>query len=183
MAGELMPGESLMKRSGIAAAMMFVMVFAMGSSVQAYDNHRFGAGVRYWIALEDIDTDKVDENGFAYILSYQYQMAGFSKLEGNIEYLGKGYAGSDDYSLSPQVYFLVGRGLYGGLGVGITYSDGEFADKAYFALRVGIDFEILPAIFVDINVNYRFEDWDSDDVQEDIDTDTVTLGAIVRLEF
>jgi hypothetical protein len=172
-----------MKKACMIIAVVCGLVFVIGNTSWAYDSHRFGGGVRYWITLEDVDTDEVDENGFAYILSYQYQMAGFFKLEGNVEFLGEGYAGSDDYVISPQVYFLVGRGLYGGLGVGINLSGGDFDDNAYFALRAGVDFEILPSIFLDINGNYRFEDWNSDDVKEDINTDTVTLGAIVRFEF
>ncbi len=171
-----------MKKACIIVAVCGIVLF-IGRVSWASDNHRLGGGVRYWVALEDIDTDDVDENGFAFILSYQYQMAGFFKLEGNVEFLGEGYAGSDDYVISPQAYFLVGRGLYGGLGIGINCSDVDFADNAYFALRAGVDFEILPSILLDINGNYRFEDWNSDDVKEDINTDTVTLGAILRFEF
>jgi len=159
------------------------MIFTFGNITWAYDNHRFGGGIHYWVATEDIDEDNVDEEGIALILSYQYQMAGSFKLEGNLEYLGEGYAGSADFVLSPQLYLLIGRGLYGGVGIGINYSNGDFADQPYFALRVGVDFEILPSIFLDINANYRFEKWDFDEIEEDIDTDIVTLGAIVRFEF
>ena len=172
-----------MKKACMIIATVCGIVLVIGNTSWADGIHRLGGGVRYWTVIEDIDTDDVDENGLAYILSYQYQMAGFFKLESNVEFLGEGYAGSDDYVISPQVYFLVGRGLYGGLGIGINLSGGDFDDNAYFALRAGIDLEILPSIFLDINGNYRFEDWNSDGVKEDISTDTVALGIIMRLEF
>ena len=172
-----------MKKVFIIVAIVSGMIFTFGNITWAYDGHRIGGGINYWVAIEDIDEDNVDEDGIAFILSYQYRMSEFFKLEGNLEFLGEGYAGSDDFVLSPQLYFLIGKGLYGGVGIGINYSDGDFADQPYFALRAGVDFEILPSIFLDINANYRFEKWDFDEIQEDIDTDTVTLGAIVRFEF
>ncbi|MGB5983966.1 MAG: hypothetical protein WBG37_01580 [Desulfobacterales bacterium] len=100
-----------------------------------------------------------------------------------MEIFDKGYAGADESVWSPQAYFLIGKGLYGGVGVGINYSDGDFANDPFYALRAGIDLEILPSIFLDINANYRFEKWDFDRIEEDIATDTLTLGAILRYEF
>lgn len=172
-----------MKKVFIIVAIVSGMIFTFGNITWASDDHRIGGGIHYWVAIEGIDENNVDEDGIAFILSYQYRMAEFFKLEGNLEFLGEGYAGSDDFVLSPQLYFLIGKGLYGGVGIGINYSDGDFADQPYFALRAGVDFEILPSIFLDINANYRFEKWDFDEIQEDIDTDTGTLGAIVRFEF
>ena len=48
---------------------------------------------------------------------------------------------------------------------------------------IGLDIELLPLIHLDINANYRFEDWDTGKIEEDIDTDTVTLGLVGRIEF
>ncbi len=172
-----------MKKIFIVVAIVSGMILTFGNINWAYGDQRIGGGFHYWVALEDIDTDNLDEDGLALILSYQNQMAGLLKFEGNLEFIGEGYAGSDDPVISPQVYFLLGRGLYGGVGVGINYSGGEFAGQPYFALRAGIDFEILPFIFLDINANYRFEKWDFDQIEGDINTSTVTLGAIVRFEF
>ncbi len=172
-----------MRKTFIIIAVTCGMILTLLNITWAYDNHRIGGGVHYWVAIEDIDEDDVDEDGFAFIFSYQYLMAGFFKLEGNLEFLDKGYAGSDEFVLSPQLYLLAGRGLYGGAGIGINYSDGDFADEPFFALRAGFDFEILPSIFLDIHANYRFEKWDFEKIEDDIDTDTVTVGAIVRFEF
>jgi hypothetical protein len=145
--------------------------------------NRLGAGVHYWVAMDDIDVDDVDENGYSLIFSYQYISSLFFKIETDLGLTQKGYAGSDTVVWSPQAYFLVGKGLYGGIGIGINYSDGDLAENPFYALRAGIDLEVLPSIFLDINANYRFENWDFDEVKEDVDSDTVTLGAILRLEF
>jgi len=163
--------------------MLVLGVVLFSGSAWADSAHRLGGGLRYWVALDDIDVDNVDEDGFSLVISYQYIMADFFKLEADVEFLDKGYAGAEKSVWSPQAYFLIGKGLYGGAGVGINYSDGDFADSAFFALRAGFDLEVLPSIFLDINANYRFEKWDFDRIEEDLDTDTITLGAILRYEF
>lgn len=169
-------------KTGLCIILMIAGLTFSGTAF-ADSAHRLGAGLHYWIAMEDIDVDDVDENGYSLIFSYQYVGAGFFKIETDLGLTQEGYAGSDSTVWSPQAYFLIGKGLYGGVGVGINYSDGDFAQNPYYALRAGIDLEVLPSIFLDINGNYRFENWDFDDVQDDISTDTVTLGAILRLEF
>ena len=83
--------------------------------------------------------------------------------------------------MTPLVYVLAGKGLYGGVGIGSEYSDGVFADTPLFALRVGFDVEVLPLVYLDLNANYRSQKWAIDQI--DIDTNTVTLGAVVRIEF
>ena len=163
--------------------LLLVLGLMCGTTAWAESAHRIGAGLHYWTALDDIDLDNVDEDGFGLIISYQYVMAEFFKLEADLEILDKGYAGADKSVWSPQAYFLIGKALYGGVGVGINYSDGDFADNPFFAFRAGVDLEVLPSIFLDLNANYRFEKWDFDRIEEDIDTDTLTLGAILRYEF
>jgi hypothetical protein len=50
-----------------------------------------------------------------------------------------------------------------------------------------MDFDILPKITLDINANYRFTKWgelkDEDDKIKMIDTDTIMLGAALRLDI
>ena len=72
-------------------------------------------------------------------------------------------------------------GIYAGAGIGIINSDGDFADKPFFALKAGVNLELLPSTYVDISANYRFSDKeDLDDKNKNIDTDTVFLGAAFR---
>ena len=141
-----------------------------------------GVGVHYWTAVKDIDIENVDRNGFSVIGSFQNRVAGFSTLELDLEIFGEGYAGAKETVFSPQGYLLFGRSLYGGAGVGINYSDGSYSDP-FFALRAGVDLEVLPAIHLDLNANYRFENWDFERIKGDVKTGNITLGAIVRLGF
>jgi hypothetical protein len=114
-------------------------------------------------------------------VSYQY-LAGFIRFEVAAEYFDKGFQGSLDWAVSPQVYILAGRGIYGGLGVGATYSDfanGSWSDPYYIA-KAGFDLLLLPKIHLDINADYRFLEWEDLD---NYDSDTITFGATVRVAF
>ena len=54
-------------------------------------------------------------------------------------------------------------------------------NEPFFALRAGLNLELLPRIFVDISANYRFNDTaELKDEDTDIDTDTIFLGAALR---
>ena len=92
-----------------------------------------------------------------------------------------GYAGSAKDVLSPQAFLLLGQGLYAGLGVGTLYADGDFSDTPFFIARAGLDIALFPALHLDINANYEFSDWDGiNELDDNVDTDTVTLGAALR---
>jgi hypothetical protein len=161
-----------------------IMAGLMVSDTALADSaHRLGVGLHYWVAVKDIDVDNVDENGYSWIFSYQYIPAGIFRIEADLELMQEGYAGSDTNVWSPQAYAIIGSWIYAGVGIGVNYVNDEFSKDPFYALRAGLDLEILPSIFLDINGNYRFENWDVDDVKEDVDTDTVNLGAVVRLEF
>jgi hypothetical protein len=172
-----------MRKIYFVITVLCAVVLAFGNITWAEDKHRIGVGVHYWTALESIGDDDVDEDDMAIMVSYQYLITGYLKLEADLEFRDKGYAGSDQYVFSPQAFLLIGKGLYAGAGIGINYSDSEFADEPFYALRVGIDINILPSLFLDINANYRFEEWDFDKIEDDIDTDTITLGAMLRFQF
>lgn len=147
------------------------------------ETHRLGVGAHYWTAIDEINTNDIDEHGFGWLLSYQYVMASLFKLEGDIEVVPDGYAGSDEWVISPQLMAIIGGGIYGGVGVGIHFSDGEFGDAPYYAFRVGLDLELIPSIHFDLNANYRFEEWDFEQIEDDMNIDTVTLGLTVRVAF
>jgi hypothetical protein len=125
----------------------------------------------------------VDDSGNSLVFSYQYLPGGLVRLEGDLEYFADGYGGSTETAYAPQVYVLIGRGFYGGVGIGITNSDG-FADGSWsdpwYAARAGVDLLLLPKLHLDINANYRanaFADLD------EAETDAITLGAALRIGF
>ena len=142
--------------------------------------HRIGGGANYWVAIDDIEVgdNKLDDDGLAFFGSYQY-WPGLLALEVDVEFLPDRFGES---AVSPQAYLLVGKGIYAGVGIGTTYTDGDFVDEPFFALKAGFNLELLPGIYADIYGNYRFNDSaDFDDEDTDIDTDTVFLGMAVRI--
>jgi hypothetical protein len=152
----------------------------VGAGEATAGEYRLGGGVNYWVAIDDIDHEDVDENGMGFFASYQYWES-LLGIELDLEFLPDRFG---DSAVSPQAFMLIGRGIYAGLGIGAVYSDGDFADKAFYALRAGFNFELLPGIYTDIYGIYRFNDTaELDNINEDIDTDTVFLGAAVRFSF
>ncbi len=141
--------------------------------------HRLGGGINYWYSIDELKGDdfKFDDTGFGIIGSYQY-WGGLIGIEADIELLPDRFG---ENALSPQAYFLVGGGLYAGIGVGTTYIDGNFSNEPFYALRAGYCMELLPNIYADIYTTYRFNDNAKlDDIKDDIDTDSLFLGATVR---
>ena len=144
---------------------------------------RIGGGIHYWTALGDIEVDdeNIDESGTSFLASVQFVPGGLFKFEGNLEYFTDGFGGGDAEALSPQAFVLIGSGLYGGLGIGVTYNDelegSNFSDPFYTA-RVGLDIEVLPAIHLDVHANYIFDAFSDID---GADEDSITLGAIARI--
>ena len=159
----------------------FLVAVAVGAPPAAAAEHRIGGGVHYWKTVDDLADDDfdVDEDGLATVLSYQYVPGGLLRLEVDVEYFEKGFGGSTDAAYSPQVYLVLGSGWYAALGGGVIYSS-DFEDDVsdpFYAARLGLDMELLPRLHLDLNANYRFDAWSE---LENADTDTVTLGAVVR---
>ncbi|NCA82402.1 MAG: hypothetical protein EOM72_06605 [Opitutae bacterium] len=156
------------------------MVLFFLPAVQAGDNaHRIGVGANYWMALDDLDED-FDDNGLSYLASYQYWPT-LIGLQADVEFLPDMF-GED--AIAPAAYLLLGKAIYAAAGVGIVNQDGEWADDPFFALKVGLDLEVLPSLYLDISGSYRFNsEVDLEDAFDAIDTDTVFLGAAVRIGF
>jgi hypothetical protein len=140
--------------------------------------HRIGGGANYWVAVDDLDEEGIDDDdGFSYFISYQHWWD-FLGVEIDMELLPDRF-GENAYA--PEAYILIGSTIYAGAGMGLIRTDGEFADDPFYAFRVGLNLELLPRVFVDISANYRFNDSvQLKDDDTDIDTDTIFLGAAVR---
>lgn len=158
---------------------------ALIASPASAGEHRLGFGVHYWKTVDEIADNlpdfHVDDNGLSGVFSYQY-VAGLIRVEAAAEYFDKGFQGSTDWAVAPQVYLLAGRGIYAGVGMGVTYSNfasGDWSDP-YFIAKAGFDTLLLPRIHLDINADYRFAEWEQ---LGDYDSDTITLGATVRFTF
>ena len=159
---------------------MAALLLLLPATMARSGEHRLGGGVNYWVALEDLDEDDVDEDGVSYLFSYQYMMDWIG-IELDVELLPDRF-GED--AVAPAAWFLLGETLYAGAGVGIANYDGDFADEPFFALRAGLNLEVLPSLYADLSVNYRFNDEaDLEDDDRNIDTDTLFLGAAVRFSL
>jgi hypothetical protein len=169
---------------GLLLLIMTACLLITAGTVSADDRHRLGGGVHYWTTLDNIDIKEVDESGVAWLISYQYLPTALFTFELDLEVFPSGFGGSEETVFAPQVFGLLGSWVYGGLGIGAYYADGELSNDPFFTLRAGVDLEIMPSLHLDINANYIFSNFSNiTDVPEDVDTDTITLGALVRFGF
>jgi hypothetical protein len=159
-----------------------LLVLAMSAFAEnKNESSRLGVGAHYWLAVKNIDVDNVDEHGLSWTASYQY----WPTLVGGevaLEWFQSGYAGADKDVFEPEAFLLVGDWIYAAAGIGAYRTDNDWGDKPFYMLRAGLNLNVLPHIYLDVNGTYRFEDW-SGLSASDIDSDTITLGAAARLAF
>ncbi len=156
-------------------------LLVLGVDAPAAGGIQVGAGANYWRSLKNIDVQHVDRDGFSYMVTCQYR-PGWIGIEADVERMQKGFGGSDQDVYEPQAYLVIGKALYGAVGIGGYYTDGDFSSKPFYAFRAGLDLEVLPMLHLDINANYRFEDWSALN-SASLTTDTITLGVAARLAF
>jgi len=144
--------------------------------------HRFGLGELYWRSLDDLSSAGLKDNGVAPYLTYQYVPEGIFRVELDLEYYRKGFGGSDSAAYSPVAFVLVEFGLYGGLGIGVTVSDGlsNNVSDPFYAARLGYDFQLVPRLHFDVNANYRADTFKG---LKGYDQDSLTFGAAARVSF
>ena len=168
----------------LSAFILLVMGLGL-SSPAAAAKHRLGLGIQFWRALEDFD-DKgfsgIERDGIAWVGTYQYDPAGLFKLQLDLEYSPDGFAASTKPTLSPVAFVLLGKGLYGGVGLGISFSDGLVDNRSdpFWVARLGLDLLILPKTRLDLHADYRARAFDELD---NVKTDGVTLGAAIRFRL
>lgn len=166
---------------GALLATAFVLTAAPS---QAAD-HSFGIGAISWQTIDGLPTsselDNIEEDGYSWLVSYQYRPRGLFTFELAVEYYPDGYGGATEKAYVPQAFLLFGRGLYAGVGAGVTISDGldDSPSDAFYQGRLGYNLAFLGPIELDLHATYRFDDWDAlEDI--DVETDSYLLGATVR---
>ena len=158
---------------------LFALIMGAGLGYAEGSIHRLGGGAYYYVALDDLDSD-IDDDGFSYVLSYQYR-PGLLGLQLDAELLPDRF-GEDAYA--PAAYVILGNALYAAIGIGIVNVDGDWADDPFLAFKAGVDLELLPQLYLDISASYRFDSETAlEDAVDDVDTDTVFLGAALRFGF
>lgn len=157
--------------------------------------HAFGVGFHYFYTLDDISQD-FDESitsvfkrdGLGINFSYRYKFNSFAGILAEIQMYPNGHLDAKSV-VSPRVFALLGRRIYGGVGIGwnnVQWRDetkdlhvsGNWTDPFYM-LRAGMEFPLLMGrLVVDMNANYEFNFWN--DVKE-FDSDILTFGAGLRI--
>ena len=169
----------------VGALLASFLIFAPAARA---GEHRLGIGVEYWKTVDGLpstgDFENVEDDGSSWLATYQYKPAGLFTFQLDAEIFPDGFGGSTQTAVAPQAFILVGSGLYGGVGVGVTLSNGLADDVSdpFFMGRIGFNFSLLGTLKLDVHATYRFDDWDGLE-GIDTDTDTYTFGAAVRFRI
>ena len=153
----------------------------VGLALPVRAENSFGLGAQIYQTTDSLPKP-FEENGLAPVISYRLDLAEPLKLQvEGVYYADEGYAGSRKESFAPQAFLLFGGDLYAGLGLGMLISDGEWSDAPFYALRAGYTIRMFPALHLDLYANYEFANWDGiNELDEDLDSDTIGLGAALR---
>ena len=163
-----------------------LIVLLMGSTLMtgtANAGGSLGGGIHYLRNLGDITDNGINDlsqDSFSLIGSYQYN-ARMLKIEGDVEYIFD-YVGTGHPMWEPSAWGLVGLGalpLYAGAGIGIGYTDNEWQQNPFYALRAGVNIP-MAKFGLDVYATYRFQsDTDLKNLTGE-DLDSLTFAGVVR---
>ncbi|HEU4366504.1 MAG TPA: hypothetical protein VFT13_13690 [Candidatus Krumholzibacteria bacterium] len=164
----------------ILSALLAAAMLSAATANTAHAGSSLGGGVHYLRNLGDIKDNGYDENSFSILGSYQLS-GPLLAFEADLEYIFD-YAGTDEAMWEPSAWLLAGGFIYGGVGIGIGYIDGDWQDEPFYALRGGVALP-LGSLGLDLFATYRFQ---NDEAFEDLtgdDLDSVTFGAVLRMDL
>lgn len=137
---------------------------------------KIGLGVHYMETLGSIkDTEGFDASALNALVALKMGL-GLISIELDSEWAFD-FGGSDHTLWMPQAFALLDlRMIYGGVGIGAGYFDGEWFDNPLYSLRAGV---VLPlgAFAVDVNASYQFMSTKALEYTDSDDLDSVTFGA------
>ncbi len=173
-------------RRALTTPLLFAATLLLLTTLSAHAaEHSLGLGAHFFRTIDSVsDVNGIDEDGNSWLLSYQYKPRGLFRLELDLEYFPDSFSGALENAFAPQAFVLIGHGLYGGIGAGKTFSSDLVNDSTdiYYMARFGWELAILGAIGLDLQATYLFDNWDA--VRDfDIDSDTLTLGAVLRFNL
>ncbi|HET9252629.1 MAG TPA: hypothetical protein VFP58_10990 [Candidatus Eisenbacteria bacterium] len=161
-----------MSALAVVVGLVTVCGTAQGSSL--------GAGIHYLRTLGDItadDTIDLNQDSFSLLASLKSDMGPLT-LDGQVEYIFD-YLGTDEAMWVPSAWALLGKTIYGGAGIGIGHTDGEWQTNPFYALRAGVEIP-LGGMALDTYASYQFQ---SGAELEDLtgeDLDSLTFAALLR---
>lgn len=165
---------------------------ALAASLMAADamagyggDFELGVGATYWYSIDEAKDKSFDRDGLGWLISSRFPLSKAFAIGIEVEQSPDNFVFLDERLYLPSAYALIGDGIYCGLGIGTYYYDGDFYGDVWYALRAGFKVPLVGrALVLDVNVNYRVEDWDGiKDADDDVDTDTLMVGAALRLVF
>jgi hypothetical protein len=181
-----------MKKRVLLAAVV-CGVLAVSGATGADFTHRAGFGFNYWWSIGDQDLDStandITENGYSLALKYQLLPADLWRIEAALEIFEDKYGGYRGDVFAPELYALVGRDYYGGVGIGFIYADEEFESMPFFMLRAGWQHRLSARFLVDVSAEYHFVDFSpkdantAEDLDDLVELDTIMIGASLLLDF
>ena len=167
--------------SGISTLVAIALLVSIVGTAQA--ERSLGLGVHYLRNLGDITDDgavDLNQNSASLIGSIKSDL-GPLKLDGQVEYIFD-YIGTGDEMWQPSLWLLLGGFIYGGGGMGIGYTNNEWQNNPFYALRAGVNLP-LGGLALDGYGTYQFQ---SDSELENLtgeDLDSVTFAAILRFRL
>lgn len=157
-----------------------VVMWATATMAVAAESVSVGGGLHYLRALGDFDqVQSVDLSQDSFGILGSVKMGfGLITVDGQVEYVFD-HVGTSEAMWIPQAYGLVGKFLYGGAGIGIGYTDGDWQSDPFYALRAGVNFP-LGGFKLDAYATYHF--WSNDDLKNltGEDLDSATLAAVLH---
>ena len=169
----------------IAVAALAACLMAAETMAGNNGDFELGVGATYWYSIDEAKDQSFDRDGLGWMISSRIPLSKAFSIGLEVEQSPDNFVFLDERLYLPAAYALIGDGIYGGLGLGTYYYDGDFYGDIWYALRAGFKVPLLDnALVLDVNVNYRVEDWDGiKDAGDDVDTDTLMIGAALRLVF
>lgn len=180
------PGSSWLRfRTSALGGVLLFMVCVLAASPAAAAEHRLGLGAHFWKTVDEIADDgfgDIEEDGYAFVLSYRYEPGGFLFFQVDVDYFKDGFGGATDPAFAPMAMIGAGGTFYVAVGIGVTVADefdGSVSDPFYVG-RVGFELDLLPGVSVDIHANYQADAFSEVD---NFQTDATTLGAVLRFSM
>ena len=167
----------MLKSSIFAIVLCLVPVIASAQPSDSGSGRRMqcGAGVHYMKTVGDAK-NSADFNSDALNVLLGARMGlGLIGLQFDSEW-ALDYGGSSKTLWMPQAFATIGGLLYGGVGIGSGYLDGEWFDRPIYTLRAGVNLPLGP-LKTDINANYQFMSSKALSNLSSDDLNSVTLGA------
>lgn len=168
-----------MRKLAIAAAAATLLAFGAKAT-----DFEIGVGANYWYSLHDAVEESFDKDGLGWMLSTRIMFTDYIGIGLEVEKSPDNYVELEEPMYAPAAYAILGDWIYASIGVGTYFYDGDFISDTWYALRAGLKFHIAPMLVLDINGNYRVDKWDDmGHAKDNIDGDSVILGAALRLAF